>query len=171
MVARKTTRQVKDEAGQRFVDLLLSRTTSEDVSAYHASDLDMAAECARRAVVRHRKGESVVQIDAGSGLERAGRPMTVVTVVNDNMPFLFDSILGEITETAGEPTLVLHPVMLVKHGKNGVSEIFGDAVAARADQEADRVSVIQVHVGPLSEDTAKGCARGFPASCRRSAPL
>ena len=164
MVARKFARLDKApvqargtaDARDRFAVALLARAPAEDVSAYEPGVLDMAAECARRAVVRHRKGESVVQIDAGSGLERAGRPMTVVTVVNDNMPFLFDSILGEITETAGEPTLVLHPVMLVKHGKNGVSEIFGDAVAARADQEADRVSVIQVHVGPLSEDTANG---------------
>ena len=82
--------------------------------------------------------------------------MTVITVVNDNMPFLFDSILGEITETAGEATMVLHPVMQVKHGKSGVSEVFGDASSAKADQDADSVSVIQVHVGPLSEDAANG---------------
>ena len=154
MVARKTTRQVKAEAGQRFVDLLLSRTTSEDVSAYHASDLDKAAEFARRAVLRQRRGESVVAIDRGSGIESAGRPVTVITVVNDNMPFLFNSILGEITETAGEPSLVAHPVILVRHGRGGVSEILGDPATAKSDA-ADKVSVIQVHVGPVSEDTAE----------------
>ena len=161
MVAKKSTRPSKaarstrtaSESADRFAAALLARAPAEDVTAYEPSVLDQAAECARRAIIRHRKGESVVQIDTGSGLERSGRPVTVITVVNDNMPFLFNSILGEITETAGEPTMVLHPVMPVKHGKSGVSEILSDA---KADQDADRVSVIHVHVGPLSEDAANG---------------
>ena len=67
--------------------------------------------------------------------------MTVITVVNDNMPFLFDSIMGEITETAGEPLLVTHPVIVVRHGRGGVEEILADGGHAKSDHAADRVSV------------------------------
>src|SRR5262245_6927594 len=91
--AGRPTKAVTESMG-RFAAALLARAPAEDVSAYQPAVLDEAAECARRAVMSHRKGESVVQIDAGPGLQRAGRAATVITVVNDNMPFLFDSILG-----------------------------------------------------------------------------
>jgi glutamate dehydrogenase len=77
-----------------FADYLLARAPAEDVAAYSAADLQRAADLARKAVARHRKGESVVAIDTESGVARDGRPVTVITVVNDNMPFLFDSLLG-----------------------------------------------------------------------------
>ena len=101
----------------RLADHLLARAPSEDVAAYDAADIARAAELAENAVSRHKKGESIVAIDTASGVSRQARPVTVITVVNDNMPFLFDSILGEITEAAGEPTLVTHPVIAVRHSR------------------------------------------------------
>ena len=59
------------------------------------------------------------------------------------MPFLFDSVMNEITASQGEPPLVLHPVIYVKHGASGVSSIVGEGSKHAA--EADRVSLIQVH--------------------------
>ena len=75
MVAKKSTRPSKaarstrtaSESADRFAAALLARAPAEDVTAYEPSVLDQAAECARRAIIRHRKGESVVQIDTGSG--------------------------------------------------------------------------------------------------------
>ena len=139
----------------RFAEFLLARTPTEDIAAYDPAVLTGAAELARQAVLKHHKGESVIAIDRQADLQRGGLPLTVVTVVNDNMPFLFDSVLGEITESAGEPLLVTHPVIVVKHGRGGVEEIVGDGGSAR-DSGADRLSVIHVHINPLSEDEAKG---------------
>ncbi len=142
----------------RLADHLLARTPAEDVAAYDKADLDRAAALAETAVARHRKGGSVVAVETGSGVLREGRPVTVITVVNDNMPFLFDSILGEVTESAGEPLLVTHPVIAVRHGKGGVSEIVGEAGSGKGEPGIDRVSVVHVHVGRLSEDQARGLA-------------
>ena len=139
-------------------DYLLARAPAEDVAAYDPAVLQHAAALAHKAVARHRKGESVIAIDTDPAIVRDGRPMTVITVVNDNMPFLFDSVLGEITETAGEPVLVTHPVIVVRHGKTGVEEILADGGSAK-DAGADRVSVIHVHINPLSADEAKGLQR------------
>ena len=102
---KKATSATKtEERPARLADYLLARAPAEDIAAYEAADLERAAELAGRAVAGHKKGECVVAVDADSGVVREGRPVTVITVVNDNMPFLFDSILGEITETSGEPT-------------------------------------------------------------------
>jgi len=138
----------------RLAHYLLARASEEDVAAYDPAMLDKAAELAADAVSRHRKGASVVAIDSDADICVGERPLTVVTVVNDNMPFLFDSVLGEITESAGEPTFVTHPVLLVAHGRNGVESILGEVGPAGSDREADRVSVIHVHVRALAAQRA-----------------
>ena len=143
-----------DEGPAGLAEHLLGRAPAEDVAAYDAMDLRKAAECAARAAARHRKGESVVAIDADSGVSREGRPLTVITVVNDNMPFLFDSILGDITEVSGEPTLVTHPVLAVRHDKAGVVEILGDGGTLKESDAHDRLSVVHVHVPRLSAEQA-----------------
>lgn len=140
----------------RLADYLLARTPAEDVAAYDVAVLARAAELAERAVAGHRKGETVIAIDRDPEIKLDGLPLTVVTVVNDNMPFLFDSILGEITDSAGEATLVTHPVILVRHGKDGVEEILGEGGPHKGDQNADRLSVVHVHVKALSDEQAAG---------------
>ncbi|MBN9550535.1 MAG: NAD-glutamate dehydrogenase, partial [Alphaproteobacteria bacterium] len=147
-----------EEKPARLADYLLARAPAEDIAAYEPADIERAADLAGRAVSRHRKGDSIVAIDVDSGVLRQGRPVTVITVVNDNMPFLFDSILGEVTDSAGEPLLVTHPVITVRHGKSGVAEILGDAGYARGDDSYDRLSVIHVHIGRLSTDQAEALA-------------
>ena len=145
-----------DAAPKPAAEFLLARAPAEDASAYSAAELALAGELAQRAILAHRKGESVVAIDADSGLIRQGRPITAITVVNDNMPFLFDSVLGEITESAGEPTLVTHPVLAVRHGKTGVAEFGADLGPSRNEPGIGRISVIHVHVAALTPEAAEG---------------
>jgi glutamate dehydrogenase len=136
-----------------FAAYLLARAPAEDTAAYDPPVLARAAALAEKAVLSHRKGESVVAVDTDPAIMRNGRPLTAVTIVNDNMPFLFDSLLGEIADTAGEPTFVTHPVIAVRHGKKGVSEIVADG--GKADG-VDRLSVIHIHINALSVDEALG---------------
>lgn len=160
--SRSKSKSGKGGAGQisgklgKLADQLLARTPEEDLAVYEAADLDRAAALAESAVLRHKRGDSVVTVETESGVLREGKPVTVITVVNDNMPFLFDSIIGEITESAGEPLLVTHPVITVKHGKAGVAQIVGDASSVKGEPALDRLSVVHVHVGRLSDDQAKG---------------
>jgi hypothetical protein len=109
---------------------LLGRAPAEDLAAYEPAMLERAAALAGSAVAKHKRGESVIAVDVDAGIVRDGRPVTVVTVVNDNMPFLFDSVLGEIGSSAGEPVLVTHPVIDVRHGKTGVEEILTESGGA-----------------------------------------
>lgn len=146
--------QKREGAAKKLAEYLVDRAPAEDVAAYAPADLEKAAGLAWQAVSRQRRGSSVVAIDNGRDVERQGRPVTVITVVNDNMPFLFDSILGEVTDSAGEAMFVVHPVLAVKRGRDGISDILGDGAHAKGD--ADRVSVIHVHVAPISDQQAAG---------------
>ncbi|WP_157016495.1 NAD-glutamate dehydrogenase [Mesorhizobium xinjiangense] len=143
---------VKGEAA-RFDELLFSRAAAEDLAAYSPAMLARAAELAKTCVKRHRKGESVIDIERDSGIERDGLALTAITVVNDNMPFLFDSVMGEIASGGAEVLFVTHPVMLVTHDADGVCAIAGETAVVKSG--ADRVSVIHVHVPMMtSEDAA-----------------
>ncbi len=143
-----------------LADYLLLRAPDEDVAAYDPAVLAKAAELARKAVMRHHKGDSVIAVDSDPGIVRNGRRVTVITVVNDNMPFLFDSVLAEIADKAGEPVLVTHPVIGVRHDRKGVSELLADGSLAK-DANVDRLSVIHVHVGQLTPDEAKALENGL----------
>ncbi|TIV09495.1 MAG: hypothetical protein E5W02_21435, partial [Mesorhizobium sp.] len=83
---KKAAAAKAEEKPARLADYLLARAPAEDIAAYDAADLERAGELAARAVASHRKGESVVAVDADSGVACDGRPVTVITVVNDNMP-------------------------------------------------------------------------------------
>jgi glutamate dehydrogenase len=133
---------------------LLGRAPAEDLAAYEPAMLERAAALAGSAVAKHKRGESVIAVDVDAGIVRDGRPVTVVTVVNDNMPFLFDSVLGEIGSSAGEPVLVTHPVIDVRHGKTGVEEILTESGGSARSEDAGRVSVIHVHIRLLSAEEA-----------------
>ncbi len=158
MAARKSAgKKAPAAASAQLQALLDARAPAEDTAAYQPGVLARSAALAEAALKRHRRGSSVVAVDNDSEVVRHGRQVTVVTVVNDNMPFLFDSILGEIADTAGEPTLVMHPIVLVRHDKSGVAEIIGEAGGGRGNAEdVDRVSIIHVHVPRLPESECAG---------------
>ena len=139
----------------QLLELLLARAPAEDLAGYGPGMLERAAHLAEQAVLKHTKGSSVIDIETEAGVIRHGRPVAVVTVVNDNMPFLFDSLIGEITDAAGEPVLVTHPVIAVRHGRSGVDEIVSDGVGHKGEQATDKVSVIHVHIAQLGKDAAQ----------------
>ncbi|MDP3895182.1 MAG: NAD-glutamate dehydrogenase [Mesorhizobium sp.] len=139
------------DTAERLAELLLARAPAEDIAAYDDGALRLSAQLAYAALKRHRKGHSVIAIDRDPGVERQGRKVSVITIVNDNMPFLFDSVMGEITG-GGEPFLVTHPVVQAIHGKAGVTDIAAEPAARGSD--FDRVSLIHVHVPVLTEARA-----------------
>ena len=158
------TGKKKSPEKSRVLDFLKAHAPAEDLASYDAATLAASADLGapppppNSLLMKHRAGESLVSVDNATGIERQGRPMTVITVVNDNKPFLFNSVLSEITLSAGEPALVLHPVLAVKHGKNGVSELLGEMGPGKADDGVDRVSLIHVHIPRRSDAECKALA-------------
>lgn len=144
-----------------LLDYLLARAPDEDIASYDRADLERAASLAEKAVGGHRKGESVVAVETESGVSRQERPVTVITIVNDNMPFLFDSVIGEINEAVGEAWFVAHPVLDVRYEPTGEVEVLGDTCAPRGGEGRDRLSVIQVHVGRMGGEEAATLAQNL----------
>ena len=144
----------REANAESLAEHLLSHAPSEDVAAYDDDAFRRTVQLAYSALKRHRKGDSVIAIDRDPGIARQGRRVTAVTLVNDNMPFLFDSVIAEIGEAWAEPLLVMHPVLHVSHGKSGVSSI-ADAGPGRGEAGTDKVSLIHIHLPLMSEARAE----------------
>ena len=145
-------------SAQELLEHLISRAPAEDLSPYDDGAIRRTAEIAYAALKRHRKGDSLVVIDRDTGFTRQGRKVTAITVVNDNMPFLFDSVMGEISDGGAEPFLVMHPVIQVTHGKAGVTAIHADAAQGKDNPATDKVSLIHVQVPQITEARAEALA-------------
>ena len=75
------------------------------------------------------------------------KPSSVVEVVNDDMPFLLDSVMGELADRRLDVRLVAHPVLGVKR-ENGKLTAIGAADAAGATRE----SFIHIHLDAIEDE-------------------
>nr|WP_274706908.1 NAD-glutamate dehydrogenase [Allorhizobium sonneratiae] len=77
-----------------------------------------------------------------------GAPVTVLSIVERNKPFLYDSVMGEVTSQFREIYLAVHPI-LVNTGS-------GYGLADNKTAAEDKISYIQLHLAALSPDQASG---------------
>lgn len=133
-------------------EILTSHAPAEDLQGYEPASIGLAANLALAAVKKYRQGSCVIEVEGVSEIERHGRAVSTITIVNDNMPFLFDSVMGEITERGLEPLLVVHPILLIRSDAD-TTHILGNGTSKQAE-DADRVSLIHIHLPPA---TPKEC--------------
>ncbi|MEZ5840052.1 MAG: NAD-glutamate dehydrogenase [Hyphomicrobiales bacterium] len=137
----------------RFADILFERASAEDLVACEATDLAILARDGFRHLMQHKAGRHDIRI--GKGRASAANPahdVTVVEIANDDMPFLVDSVMGELHELGHPIRLVVHPIFNVERtAKGGIERFIGSG--AVTSTTAQRVSLIHVHIDPL-EDAA-----------------
>ena len=102
-----------------FIEQLYGRAVPEDVVRYAPEDLATLAARAYDFMAERAAGapkircETVELADSGDS-----NLVTVVEIVNDDMPFLVDSVMGEIAERKPEIRLVAHPVFGVRRDRD-----------------------------------------------------
>ena len=131
-----------------FVGKLYSGAAPEDVTQYDAAELaDLAAETWQWVVERAPHTPKIRLFSPSSGA--TAQTVSVVEIVNDDMPFLLDSVLGELSENGLEPLLVAHPIIGMKR------DAAGRLIAWSAELDGDgwkRESVIHIHVARLDDE-------------------
>jgi glutamate dehydrogenase len=82
------------------------------------------------------------------------QPLTVLEIANDDMPFLVDSVMGEIQAGGLAVRLALHPIMKLRRAASGALEgILGPGDSNWGDGSQE--SFITVLFDPLSESAAQ----------------
>src|SRR5436305_2073271 len=89
---------------------LFGRTAAEDLMRYEPDELALLAEQGFGLLAHRKPNEPVIRLHS-PGAAAAGRlkHVSVLDIVNDDMPFLVDSVMGELTDRGIDIHLVAHP--------------------------------------------------------------
>jgi hypothetical protein len=137
-----------------FASKLFARAPTEDLSRYNPTDLDNLAESAL-AFLKERK-TNTAKIGVSPPTERFGTgaisSISVVEILDDDMPYLFDSIMGELTSRGFDVRLAVHLPLNVRRDREGhLLTLDADVQALGAVQVEN---FIHIHVARI-EDNAQ----------------
>ncbi|MBS1180936.1 MAG: gdhB [Proteobacteria bacterium] len=129
---------------------LYGKGAAEDVVAYTASELVAFAEGAMASLSLRVPGIHSIRIHNPVWDDDAShrKAVTVVDILNDNMPFLVESVMQELTGAGIEVRLMVHPILSVVRGMSGRLLSIGD------DLDANRESFIHIHIARLPDAIA-----------------
>jgi glutamate dehydrogenase len=148
---------IRDAAGsvqpgkspRAFAELLFGYTNIEDLANYDAFSLAFLAEQAWEHVQRRTAGSADIRVV--NPMMPDGREISVLEILNDNMPFLFDSTMAELAEQGIEVTLVAHPIIAVERDDQGKLLRFHGEVLPEGAKGA-RESLIHLHITRLDAE-------------------
>ena len=103
----------------RFIAELYEHVPPSDVAARSPEDLCGAALALWHFGARRQSGRARVRVYNPTGRDGWSSPHTIVEIVNDDMPFLVDSVTAAINDGGREVRLVIHPVLNVARDEVG----------------------------------------------------
>ena len=116
---------------QRVIAGFYEHVSPADVAGRGLRDLGGAALSLWRFAGRRRPGHPKIRIyNPETAADGWSSPHTIVEVVNDDMPFLVDSVTGAINAGDRIVHLVIHPVLIVDRDPNGRLREIREAAAA-----------------------------------------
>jgi glutamate dehydrogenase len=105
---------------KRFIAEFYSHVPPADVAERTPRDLSGAALSLWRFAERRRPGQAKVRVyDPDPIADGWSSPHTIVEIVNDDMPFLVDSVTGAINASNRVVHLIIHPILAVARGPDG----------------------------------------------------
>ncbi|WP_417711327.1 NAD-glutamate dehydrogenase [Roseibium aggregatum] len=158
--AVQATLNQEDPALAEFSSAFYDRGAAEDLVAYTAEELIGFARDAWQDFQNHELGTHRVSI-ADPAFKAQGskvKGVSVIEIVNDNMPFLVDSVMDELQDSKIEVHLVLHPIFIVERDENGVltSAIARKKPPKRTDRQE---SLIHIHVTRIDSPEARAALK------------
>jgi glutamate dehydrogenase len=130
-----------------FLEDFFGQAPSEDLGRYRPQELAAIADESWAFFAQRTPGVPklrLVQADMASGI-------SVLDIVNDDMPFLLDSVVGELSERALDIRLLVHPVFTVERDTAGGLLKFGGARKG----DGQRESFIHIHIDGLDDEAAR----------------
>src|SRR5947209_6797497 len=104
-----------------FITGLFARAVPEDFLCYQAREVAVVAERAWSLIAIRRPGACKIRLETAPDTIAGDRlkDVSVLEIVNDDMPFLVDSVMAELAERGADVRLVVHPVFTVARDPEG----------------------------------------------------
>ena len=146
----------RSEIPANFIKQLYGRAVPEDVIRYAPDDLATLAAGAYDFIAERQSGMPKIRCETTRLAQSGDRnSVTIVEIVNDDMPFLVDSVMGEIAERKLDVELVVHPMFGVRRTGSKLGAI------GTPDSAGTRESFIHIHLSPIAEDSCRELTRAL----------
>ncbi len=107
-------------AADRFIAQFYEHVPPADVAERTPRNLYGAALSLWRLGERRRPGQAKIRVhNPDPTVDGWSSPHTIVEIVNDDMPFLVDSVTGAINASNRVVHLIIHPILTVARGPDG----------------------------------------------------
>ncbi|MCB1489380.1 MAG: NAD-glutamate dehydrogenase, partial [Bauldia sp.] len=130
---------------------LFGHVGCEDLAFYSPAELAGFVYAADSLLTKRKPGESLVRLSdpQPDGGETPDHEITLVELLNDDMPFLVDSTLQELYALGATVRLVAHPIVTVWRDRSGNLTGYGGMPDGAAGKEG-RESLIQIHIARVA---------------------
>jgi glutamate dehydrogenase len=150
---------------ERFIRQYFENVPPRDIVAANPESLFGAAMAHRKFGMARNLGEARVRVYTAN-LEEHGwqSEHTVVEIVNDDMPFLVESVIAELNRRELAIHILIHPILSVcRDGKGKLLDVFGPACK---EEKAIAESFIHVEVSAQSSARLDEIRQGIESVLR-----
>ena len=141
----------KGAASAEFAQVFYGQSVPDELAEYSAPDLAAIAASAMRFAAKRSPGRHKIRVfNPEVKADGWSDGATVVQILNDDMPFLVDSVLSLLSDLNAGVRLVLHPIISLSRSNGGtMAGLAGDDQTHAAN--VGRESLIHVHIDPIFE--------------------
>src|SRR5580704_15310739 len=139
----------RNDIPDTFLAELLRPAVPEDLQRYGPDELAAIAERSWALFAERKAGGPKISFEPAPA--PATRTVAVLDIINDDMPFLLDSVVGELHQRGLDIRLLVHPVFTVERNAAGTLTAFKGAAKDGGRHE----SFIHIHVEGVAEATQR----------------
>ncbi|MCZ8261339.1 MAG: NAD-glutamate dehydrogenase [Beijerinckiaceae bacterium] len=131
-------------ASKDVAALVFARVDAEDLAPLSEAFRESLAASTLAFLAHREVGHASIRIEP---LDLPGGGGTLIEIVNDDMPFLLDSTLADLTERGYPLALVAHPILAVERRPDGrLARLIGPS-SGRELAPVQRESLLHIHLG------------------------
>ncbi|MEN9874843.1 MAG: hypothetical protein RL186_1740, partial [Pseudomonadota bacterium] len=130
-----------DPFAQDFLTQIAQEATEDDVVGLTDQDLVALAAGFWRWTAQKRAGAQEIRLIAGKGAGGRSLDRDVLEICGPDMPFLVDSVMGEIGAQGVEVRAMFHPILNVCRDGDGLRQAMGQPLSE---------SLIQIHLPKIA---------------------
>lgn len=147
------TRILAEMSGKPFLDpeAVFGRASSDDIQYYSPEMLAAVAHHTRDELSRWTQNKPYIGIAEVEGVAPRDNPVSILTIIGRNMPFLYDSVMGEVTSSYRSLFLAVHPILVADAAAPGGYRL----ADSELDAPHDNISLIQIHIAPIASQAAE----------------
>jgi glutamate dehydrogenase len=130
-----------------FLAELLGSAVPDDLRRYGPDELAAIAERSWSLLAVRKAGAPKISFEPAPALAPVTRTVAVLDIINDDMPFLLDSVVGELNQRGLDIRLLVHPVFAVERDSAGALTAFKGVAKDGGRHE----SFIHIHIEGVAE--------------------